>query len=187
MAATGDIATAVPGLVLRRFMPGEHDWRLMAHWLSDPRVLEWYEGRDKPYDYAKAADEWSAEKIAKEDLDCRVVECEGIPIGYLQFYPVADAASYELESAQDTSGIDSFIGEPDYWERGLGTAMVRAVVEHLLAAGARKVVIDPRVENPRAIRAYEKAGFRKVKVLKAHEDHEGAMRDNWLMEIVAEG
>ncbi len=158
----------------------------MARWLSDPRVLEWYEGRDKPYDFARAAAEWSAEEIAKEKLDCRVMECEGKPIGYLQYYPVADAAGYELDSAEGTWGIDLFIGEPEYWEHGLGTAAVRDVVEHLLAAGARKVVIDPRVENPRAIRAYEKAGFRKVKVLQAHEDHEGAMRDNWLMEIVAE-
>ena len=47
----------------------------------------------------------------------------------------------------------------------------------------RNVVIDPRVENVRAVRCYEKAGFAKVKVLMEHEMHEGAKRDSWLMEV----
>jgi len=33
-----------------------------------------------------------------------------------------------------------------------------------------------------AVRCYEKSGFKKVKLLPAHELHEGAMRDCWLME-----
>ncbi|MCA9825865.1 MAG: acetyltransferase [Dehalococcoidia bacterium] len=179
------IATANPDLVLRRLVPAGPDWRLMARWLSDPRILEWWEGRDKPYDYERAAAKWSAAEIAQGHLDCRIMELAGSPIGYLQFFPVAKAEDYELDTAEKTWGIDLFIGEPGYWERGHGTAVVRAVVEHLLGNGAARVVIDPRVDNPRAIRTYEKVGFHKVKVLKEHEDHEGAKRDNWLMEIVA--
>jgi aminoglycoside 6'-N-acetyltransferase len=179
------ITTPIPALELRPFIPGERDWRLMARWLSDPRVLEWYEGRDNPFDEARAATKWSTDAIAEESLDCRVIEYEGEPIGYLQFYPVDDAAGYELASASGAWGVDLFIGETGYWERGLGTAVVRGVVAHLLANGAKRIVIDPRTVNHRAIRAYEKAGFRKLKVLTAHEMHEGEMRDCWLMEIVA--
>jgi len=42
---------------------------------------------------------------------------------------------------------------------------------------ARKVVLDPHVTKPRAIRCYEKWGFRKVKLLPRHELHEGERRD----------
>jgi aminoglycoside 6'-N-acetyltransferase len=79
-------------------------------------------------------------------------------------------------------GVDMFIGEPELWDRGLGTKALAILVAYLYAAaGARGIVIDPRVANARAIRAYEKAGFRKVKVLPRHEFHEGAWYDNWLM------
>ena len=50
-----------------------------------------------------------------------------------------------------------------------------------IVLGAAQVVIDPRATNKRAIRCYEKSGFRKVKVLPKHELHEGALRDVWLM------
>jgi len=49
--------------------------------------------------------------------------------------------------------------------------------------GARKIVIDPQARNLRAIRCYEKCGFRKVKLLPAHELRVGKMEDCWLMDL----
>jgi RimJ/RimL family protein N-acetyltransferase len=47
--------------------------------------------------------------------------------------------------------------------RGIGTAMVRAFVERLFAdAAVTRVQTDPAPGNGRAIRCYEKAGFRAV-------------------------
>jgi aminoglycoside 6'-N-acetyltransferase len=75
-----------------------------------------------------------------------------------------------------------FIGEPELWDRGLGSGALSMLVAYLYSeAGAHSIVIDPRLTNGRAIRAYEKAGFRTVKVLHRHEFHEGAWQDNWLM------
>ncbi|WP_306307200.1 GNAT family N-acetyltransferase [Alicyclobacillus acidiphilus] len=45
------------------------------------------------------------------------------------------------------------------------------------------MVMDPRVENTRAIHVYEKCGFRQVKLLPQRELHEGKRHDCWLMEI----
>ena len=44
---------------------------------------------------------------------------------------------------------------------GHGSAFIRAFVDRLLAGGAPRVVTDPDPGNPRAVRAYEKAGFEK--------------------------
>ena len=60
-----------------------------------------------------------------------------------------------------TRGIDQFIGEVDLMGRGHGSAFMRAFIEGLLKSGVPRVVIDPSPTNPRAIRAYEKAGFRR--------------------------
>jgi aminoglycoside 6'-N-acetyltransferase len=102
----------------------------------------------------------------------------------VQYFPVGQwAAEYDIEDATDTWAIDIFIGEPDHWSRGVGSAALRALLGYLFEReGASRVLIDPRVVNERAIRCYEKAGFRKVKVLAGHEEHEGEKWDCWLME-----
>ena len=67
---------------------------------------------------------------------------------------------------------------------------VRCIIDYLslalFFALVPRRVIDPHVDNPRAIRAYEKAGFRKQRVLKEHEFHEGRWHDAWLMTIERE-
>jgi RimJ/RimL family protein N-acetyltransferase len=48
--------------------------------------------------------------------------------------------------------------------------------------GSEILLLDPHQDNPRAIRAYEKAGFRILRSLPAHELFEGKMTDCFLME-----
>lgn len=175
-ARDGDVA-------IRRMRDDPHDYRLMAAWLTDERVLEYYEGRDQPFPYEHVVEKYGP-RIREGPIVPCILYYRDQEIGYLQYYLVASAQDYELEDASDTYGIDVFIGEPEYWERGIGSRALAALVRYLLEQlGARRVVIDPDVANRRAVRAYEKAGFRKVKVLKEHEWHEGAKRDCWLMAI----
>ena len=48
--------------------------------------------------------------------------------------------------------------------------------------GANAVILDPHADNPRAIRCYEKVGFKKIKFLPKHELHDGEKVDCYLME-----
>ena len=57
--------------------------------------------------------------------------------------------------------MDQFIGEPEMIGVGHGSALIRAHAERLFAEGAPAVAADPSPDNPRAIRAYEKAGFQR--------------------------
>ena len=112
-------------------------------------------------------------------------------IGYIQFYRVGEywRNSYELPADYDLEsmyGIDQFIGEVSSWNRGLGTRSISLLLRYLFQTkGARKVILDLLVTNLRAIRRYEQCGFRKVKILKAHEMHEGVLRDALLLEASA--
>lgn len=81
--------------------------------------------------------------------------------------------------------IDVFVA-PALHGRGLGTDAVRRVLRHLLEdRGHHRVTIDPARANAAALRAYEKAGFRRVGVLEAAERApDGSWRDAVLMEHV---
>ncbi len=56
--------------------------------------------------------------------------------------------------------IDSFIGWPTMIGRGHGPGYLSLLAERLCAEGAPLVAIDPAIDNLRARRAYEGAGFR---------------------------
>ena len=65
------------------------------------------------------------------------------------------------------------IGEPEYWSKGYGTEAMRLILAYaFLELNLHRVSLDVFEYNPRAIRAYEKAGF----------THEGRERGRLLRE-----
>lgn len=161
----------------------EDDENTISKWLTNPAVLQYYEGRDNPQ---------SPEKVrmhfihnAKSDEKRCLVEYAGEPIGYVQMYPLDSEWKelYGYKEEQNVWGMDQFIGEPTYWNKGIGTELVQTVITYIInELGAEAIAMDPKVSNERAIRCYEKCGFRKIKILKKHELHEGMREDCWMME-----
>jgi aminoglycoside 6'-N-acetyltransferase len=83
----------------------------------------------------------------------------------LQCYNLSDWNTGFGAQPSGTRSLDQFIGEADMLGRGHGSAFIRAFTERLLAKGTPRVVIDPDQANTRAIRAYEKAGFEKDRMV----------------------
>jgi len=152
----------------------------MVRWLTDPRVLEWYEGRDRPHTRQMVLAEYYVED---ETTRC-IIEWRGQPIGYGQFYPILqdEREEYGYEAGPEIWGMDQFIGEPELWSQGLGTTLVSMVTAMLFDRGAEIVAMDPQQRNHRALRCYEKAGFTVVRALPGRELHEGKWEDCWLIE-----
>jgi aminoglycoside 6'-N-acetyltransferase len=84
------------------------------------------------------------------------------------------------------ASIDVFLGAP-FQDGGLGTDAVRTLARHLIAErGHHRLTIDPAAHNTRAIRCYEKVGFRPVGVMREYGlDTEGVWRDGLLMDLLA--
>ncbi|MFF2447383.1 GNAT family N-acetyltransferase [Neobacillus sp. NPDC058068] len=160
----------------------QEDKYLLVKWLSNPSVLEFYEGRDNPIDLEKVNKKF----YNRENGVFRyVVEYEGISIGYIQIYHVNESTSSidDYDEEEIVFGMDQFIGETEYWNRGIGTLLVKSMVEYLIAQKqATRVIMDPQLTNLRALSCYEKCGFKKIRLLPKHEFHEGKYRDCWLIE-----
>ncbi|RPF53313.1 GNAT family N-acetyltransferase [Aquisalibacillus elongatus] len=159
----------------------DDDRSLLLEWLLNPKVLEFYEGRDATFDL----EEIDREFYQDDELTRCIIEFDKKPIGYIQFYKVEDEYKQKYGFVSDhTYGLDQFIGEIEYWNQGIGTKLVKLMANYLVEQkGAEHVVMDPQVSNKRAIRAYEKSGFEIIKKLPKHEWHEGEYRDCWLMEF----
>lgn len=161
----------------------EKDQDLLVKWLSDPIVLEFYEGRDNPFDLEKVRAHFYNNE---QDITRCMIEFDGDEIGYAQYYPLCKEKRELYGYADDESviyGTDQLIGEVNHWNKGIGKVLVKAIVEYLAKEEqVQKIVMNPQSWNERAIRCYEKCGFKKVKLLPEHTLHEGKKNDCWLVE-----
>ena len=103
---------------------------------------------------------------------------------------VAGMIQYEEEPEPKyrQASIDLFL-DPALHGRGIGSAAVSRLARELFERrGHHRITIDPAAANTAAIRAYEKAGFSRVGVLRSAErDADGrGWHDSLMMELVAE-
>ena len=159
------------------------DLVLMLKWLTDDRVLEFYDGRDQHYTQKEICEKYTEQWT--DEIYRVIIEYDTIPIGYAQIYRIQGELFDEYdypETEEKIYAMDQFIGEPEYWNRGIGTEYCRVACQWLRTEMcADGVILDPRKNNPRAVRAYQKAGFEILKELPEHELHEGKKEDCLLM------
>ena len=141
-----------------RPMTAEH-LPLVRGWLAKPHVREWWGDPREQFE------------LVRDDLDDPAMEqfivaTADRPFAYLQCYEPAMWPEGGLgEHPDGTRGIDQFIGEAHMVGRGHGSAFIRLFAGALLQTGAPRIVTDPDPENGRAVRAYEKAGFLKDRLV----------------------
>jgi aminoglycoside 6'-N-acetyltransferase len=142
-------------------------------------VADWVEG---PTDEAGVRARYVGNP-ARAFITHAVVEHEGEPVAFVQWYPCPPSylAAARLTEDDGAWALDLHVA-PEHQDRGLGSRLVRLVAGHLAATVARRVLIDPEAANARAVRAYEKAGFRTVRPLPSYAEREGVRRDHLLME-----
>jgi len=144
--------------------------RLAAMVAADPEASAWWGA--------------NAEKIAgwltEDGTHAYSIEYDGTTAGIIEYSEENDP-DYRYASI-DIALLAPFVG------RGIGPRAIRALLQFLFTtAGHHRATIDPNVANARAIRAYEKVGFKPVGVMrKVERDPEGIWRDGLLMDILAE-
>jgi len=125
---------------------------MIKRWLAQPHVRDWWGDPDEQYALVSG-------DLDEPAMDQFIVLAAGEPFGYLQCYDLTAWNSGFGPQPEGTRGIDLFIGEAAMIARGHGSALIRAFADDCLKNGTPRVVTDPDPGNPRAIRAYEKAGF----------------------------
>jgi aminoglycoside 6'-N-acetyltransferase len=141
--------------------------------LSEPSVVAVWDTRGP---------ERSADELIEGDEDWMVwaIEVEGGFAGSVQ-------ASEEVEDADYRhAGIDIFLSAR-FQGRGIGTDAIRTVARYLIDVRAHhRLTIDPAADNVRAIRTYEKVGFKPVGVMRQYErGPDGTYHDGLLMDMLA--
>ncbi len=135
-----------------------HDLTTVKRWLEAPHVSQWWHDPAEQFELVSG-------DLGHPDMAQFIVAAGQREFAYLQCYNLNAWNTGFGPQPDGTRGLDQFIGESDMLGCGHGAAFVRAFTDQLIAAGTPRVVIDPDPANTRAIRAYEKAGFRGDRIV----------------------
>jgi len=109
-----------------------------------------------------------------------LIEHNGKTIGIVQAYEEGDPmyrhASIDIALRSDWQG------------KGLGPDAIRTLARYLIEQrGHHRLTIDPAAHNTRAIKAYERVGFKRVGLMRQYErGPDGTWHEGLLMDMLAE-
>jgi len=139
---------------------------LWHQWIQIPHVKNtWFIDGYETTDYIH-------QKIAGNAYDYPfIIQLNGDPIGYIQ---CCDLFAYRnkcknpkglfTKENPGTYCLDLFIAEENLLNKGIGTQVIRQFTQKLLSEfQAKRILIDPAASNKRAIRCYEKCGYKIVR------------------------
>lgn len=143
---------------------------LIHRWMNAPHVVAYWQTalpREGIRDYlrAEAARAHSRPFLAELRPASDPVASEpvaGEPVGYLELYRAdLDPLASHYDFRADDLGIHLLIGAVEQTGRGLGTALIAAARDALLAGHpeSTRVVAEPDVRNAASLRAFAAAGF----------------------------
>jgi RimJ/RimL family protein N-acetyltransferase len=138
-------------------IPMLHEWTTRPHW------IEWWGPPERLHDIEA---EYGAMIADTTRVQPYIAWVDDRRLGYIQSYVAMNSGGgwWEDETDPGVRGIDQSIADAADLDRGLGTGMVRAFVQKLFEdMQVTRIQTDPDPRNARAIRCYEKAGFRALR------------------------
>lgn len=125
------------------------DWTLFAKWWRDEELIKMTSG-----DHTPLTDEDIQQRVGEMAVDEKshhwLIYLDEVPIGHINLNKI-DKSSAELQIV---------IGEKIHWGKGFGAEAINQVLEEAKKLNYQKILAEVRPENNRAIRLYEKVGFK---------------------------
>ncbi|MGZ5659956.1 MAG: GNAT family N-acetyltransferase [Usitatibacter sp.] len=149
---------------------GAEDLQQVFLWLIRPHVARGYAAA--PSSFMEVVAKFGPRTRDDNVVRAFIVTVGGRDAGYIQAYDAGSFPDYAARCgcAAGTWCVDVFIGEPDFLHRGLGArAIDRFVREVVFAVGAQACIAGPGEGSLAAIGAFERAGFRRWKLIASGE------------------
>lgn len=145
----------------------EKDFPLLSRWLAQPHVARWWHHETS---LEAVARDFGAAARGEEPSEDLLILLDGRPFGLVQRCRLADYPDYRaeltplVEVPDGAMTIDYLIGDAAQTGRGLGSRMIREIIEATWRdyPDATAVLVPVPAANRASWRALEKAGLRRV-------------------------
>jgi aminoglycoside 6'-N-acetyltransferase len=138
------------------------DLAIVESWLHEPHVARWWLTTTT---VEQEIADIRAAMSGEEDCEVLIVEWDGGPVGWCQWYRWWDfpAEAAEVGAHDGEIGIDYAIGERESVGTGVGTAMIAELVRHVRERSPGVgILVEPDAANLASRRILEKNGFTLV-------------------------
>ena len=140
-------------------------------WLIRPHVARGY--AKPPGSFTEAVAKYGPRAAAGNVVRAFIVNVDGKDLGYAQAYDVASFDDYaaKLDREAGLVCMDLFLGELESLGHNVGSRVIDRFVKEIVFAdpAPRACVAGPGEGNLAAIRAFEKSGFRRWRILRSGE------------------
>lgn len=168
-------------VVLIKFTDKKGNYKLMYEWCSNKYIYEWFEQRKLSYD--EIEDKYK-NKLFGENQDLFFIEYNNIKIGFVQIYKYDDDKKGKLTKYDNIYEYDIFIGEKDYLSKGIGSISIKYINNYIYNKYmADCIVLRPFKRNNRAIRCYQKNGFR---IIDEYDDYDTVGNEEIIVLMIKE-
>ena len=157
--------------------------RAFSHWLRDTEFKRLIDSGVSHVSSSTSVQKWIEKELEEEEasrywFSIRKLDDDKL-LGDIDLFVV------------NWSGRDAFvglgIGEREFWGKGYGTDVMKVILRYAFTEiNLNRVTLNVFEYNPRAIRSYEKAGFRHEGTMRKMLDREGKRWDMLYMGILRE-
>ena len=144
-------------------------------WLNDSEINQYLETRQSTIDDLK---KYIRKQLADPNsFFVGIFDKENDKhIGNIKLEPI------DWENKKAIFGI--LLGDNAYWGRGIGSEATELIIDYAFnSLGLAEIELGVIAENLRAIRSYEKVGFKKTGVKEKAVNHNGVLYDDVIMVV----
>jgi len=156
-----------------------NDYDRLFKWLNTGKVLKWF-GLNKLISKEDIAKKYSVTSDPKTKNYMIINNDE--PVGFIKTYLIRDYPDYfkYLGLDDNPAGFDIFIAD-EFRGKGLGVKAIKKFINKIIFSNPdiKRIIIGPEESNLNAIKTYEKAGFKFLKLVSIPDEKER----EYLMEL----
>jgi RimJ/RimL family protein N-acetyltransferase len=157
------------------------DLPTFVRWFNDPEVLH-YLLMYIPMSLAEE-EKWFEEQLQRRDGRIFIIEA----IDGDQPVHIGNTGIHDVDWKNRTAEVGIVIGEKDYWGKGYGTDALKTLLRFAFhEMNLNRVQLRVHDYNARAIRCYEKCGFRNEGCQRQALFRDGKYHDVLLMSVLAD-
>ena len=151
-------------ILLKEFNDSEDTYNKLYYWCSNKNVYEWFEQRLLTYDEIVSK---YKKKLLDKKQDLYIINYNNKDIGLVQIYKYEDDINLNYNNTYE---YDLFIGDTDYLNKGIGKEIVE-LINNLIYTKYKSdyIILRPFKRNIRAIKCYQKCGFKIIKEYKGKD------------------
>jgi RimJ/RimL family protein N-acetyltransferase len=158
----------------------KQDLARSLQWLTDPLVNKYLSQNFKDLTWEQEEKWFDYIQDSHKDMVFAILDRKA------EFH-IGNCALHKINEIKGICELGIVIGEKEYWDKGYGTDSVKALVDFaLMDLRLSRIRLNVYTYNHRAISAYNKCGFKLIRVLKRNHLYDGRYWDTLIMEYAEE-